>query len=167
MRKSTMLVLLTLCLGIAFTGCSKETETVTETVTQVEKVNQYTVDPNSLYSRLGGSESIAAVVDQFIANVVADNRINGDFAATVSNEYRTKAFRNNLVDQVCAGSGGPCYYKGKSMAEAHVGQNVTEADFNALVEDLVAALDQFNVPAKEKNDLLAILAPMKNDIVGK
>ena len=122
-------------------------------------------DP-TLYERLGGVGAISLVVDQFLANVVADNRINGRFAATVADPYRTRLLRYNLIDQVCAGSGGPCQYKGKTMLEAHTGMNITEAEFSALVEDLVAALDAFNVPDREKNELLAVLGPMQPDIVG-
>jgi hemoglobin len=121
----------------------------------------------SLYERLGGINAVSAVVDQFLVNVVADNRINASFSATVANEYRTTLLRNNLIDQICAGAGGPCVYKGKNMLEAHRGMNITDAQFNALVEDLVAALNTFNVKEKEQQDLLAILGPMKSDIVGR
>ena len=123
-------------------------------------------NPTTLYDRLGGINAIAAVVDQFLANVVADPAINGRFAATVADPFRTQLLRNNLIDQICAGSGGPCQYKGKTMLEAHTGMQITEAEFNALVGDLVAALDHFNVPQAEKNELLGILGPMKSDVVG-
>lgn len=125
------------------------------------------VVPATLYERLGGVQAISAVVDQFLANVVADNAINARFAATVADPARTQLLRNNLIDQICAGSGGPCVYKGKNMREAHTGMNITDAEFTALVNDLVAALNQFNVPAQEQNDLLGILGPMKPDIVGQ
>lgn len=121
----------------------------------------------TLYERLGGIEAISAVVDKFLANVVADPVINAQFAATVADPYRTQLLRNNLIDQVCAGAGGPCQYKGKTMLEAHKGMNITEAQFNALVGDLVAALDFYKVPTKEKDELLGILGPMKSDIVGQ
>ncbi len=122
---------------------------------------------DSLYSRLGGIDAIAAVTDQFLTNVAADSKINGRFEATVANPSRLQLLRNNLIDQICAGAGGPCQYKGKTMAEAHEGMDITEEEFNALVGDLVAALDKFKVPAKEKDDLLAILGPMQSDIVGQ
>ena len=98
---------------------------------------------------------------------MADNTINARFAATAANPSRAQLLRNNLIDQICEGTGGPCKYKGKTMMEAHQGKNITEAEFNALVGDLVAALDQFNVPDQKKNDLLGILGPMKSDIVGQ
>jgi hemoglobin len=121
----------------------------------------------TLYERLGEVEAISAVVDQFLANVASDNRINSRFTATVANESRLTLLRNNLIDQICQGTGGPCVYKGKTMLEVHTGMNITSQEFGALVEDLVAALDQFDVPEKEKTELLNILGPMQTDIVGK
>lgn len=121
----------------------------------------------SLYNRLGGKKSIKAVVDEFVNNVAADTRINSMFAATASDPKRLAKFKDKLVDQICQGTGGPCKYKGKDMKTAHTGMNITEDQFNALVEDLIKALDKFNVPEAEKNELLAILGPMKGDIVGR
>lgn len=115
----------------------------------------------SLYERLGGKPAIQAVVDDFIGNVAADNRINARFANT-----DIPRLKENLVNQICAGAGGKCVYAGRDMKSAHAGMNVTEAEFGALVEDLVKTLDKLKVPAAEKNELLAILGPMKKDIVG-
>ncbi|MBZ5611506.1 MAG: group 1 truncated hemoglobin [Acidobacteriia bacterium] len=121
----------------------------------------------TLYARLGGKKSISAVVDEFVGRVAADNRINGFFKATASDPKRLAKFKKNLVDQICETSGGPCKYKGKDMKTAHAGMGVGEGDFNALVEDLVGALDKFNVGATEKDQLLGALGPMKKDIVEK
>jgi hemoglobin len=120
---------------------------------------------DSLYSRLGGKKAITAVVDEFVGNCAGDARINGFFKATAADPKRLAKFKKNLVDQICEASGGPCKYKGKSMKEAHKGMGVKDADFNALVEDLVKALDKFKVGEKEKNELLGALGPMKADIV--
>jgi len=114
----------------------------------------------SLYTRLGGKPAITAVVDQFVANVADDKRINSFFA-----NADIPGLKGKLVDLICQGIGGPCTYTGKDMKAAHEGMGVKEADFNALVEDLVAALDKFKVPEKEKGELLGILGPMKNAIV--
>jgi hemoglobin len=70
-----------------------------------------------------------------------------------------------LVDQVCSATGGPCTYTGRDMREAHRNMGVTEGEFNALVEDLVAALNRFNVAKAEQDELLAILGSMKSAIV--
>ena len=121
----------------------------------------------SLYSRLGGKKAISAVVDEFVNNVAADDRINKFFGDTAKDPKRLAAFKGKLVDQICQASGGPCKYKGKDMKTAHAGMGISEADFNALVEDLVKALDKFNVGETEKNELLGALGPMKGDIVEK
>lgn len=116
----------------------------------------------TLYERLGGKPAIVAVVNDFVGNVAADNRINHFFA-----HADIPHLKMELVDQICAGTGGPCTYTGKSMKEAHAGMGITDADFNALVEDLQKSLNTFKVPAKEQGDLLAVLGPMKPDIVQK
>jgi hemoglobin len=114
----------------------------------------------SLYERLGGTGPITAVVGKFVSIVGQDTRINGYFSKT-----DLPRLKKQLVDQVCQASGGPCTYEGRDMKTAHKGMKVTTAAFNALVEDLVKALDTFNVPAREKNELLSVLGPMKSDIV--
>ena len=121
----------------------------------------------TLYTRLGGIDAIAAVTDKFLATVAADNTINGRFEATVADPARLQLLRNNLIDQICAGASGPCQYKGKTMLAAHTGMNISTAEFNALVGDLVTALDFYKVPEKEKTELLGILGPLQTDIVGK
>jgi hemoglobin len=116
----------------------------------------------SLYVRLGGKTAITKVVDDFVGHVAADTRINRFFAHTDIPHLKME-----LVNQICEAAGGPCKYTGKSMKEAHQGMGISTADFNALVEDLVWALDQNKVGEKEKNELLAVLGPMKSDIVEK
>ena len=114
----------------------------------------------SLYTRLGGHEAIKAVVEDFVGRCAADSRINSKFGRT--DVSRLKAM---LADQVCSASGGPCTYAGRDMAETHAGMGVTAGEFDALVEDLVATLDGFNVPEAEKGELLGVLGPMRADIV--
>ncbi len=116
---------------------------------------------SSLYNRLGGKDAITAVIDDFVANVAADKRINARFAKT-----DIAHLKQMLVEQVCQASGGPCTYTGKNMRDAHTGMKITEADFNALVEDLTKSLDKFKVAEREKNELLGALGGMKGDIVG-
>jgi hemoglobin len=114
----------------------------------------------NLYERLGGMDAITAVVEDFRDRVAKDDRINLKFAKT-----DLARLTKMLIDQVCEATGGPCQYKGRSMKEAHASMKVTNGEFDALIEDLVATLKQFKVPSREQNDLLAILGPLKPDIV--
>jgi hemoglobin len=116
----------------------------------------------SLFERLGGEAAIKAVVDDFVANVAADTRINSFFGGV-----DIPRLKKLLVEQICAGTGGPCTYTGRDMKTTHKGMGVADKDFNALVEDLDKSLVKFKVPAQEKKELVAILAPMRKDIVEK
>src|SRR5947209_7234799 len=114
----------------------------------------------SLYERLGGLDAITAVVDSFAARCAGDDRINRKFERTDIPRLKTM-----LVDQVCEASGGPCTYTGRGMLETHDGMEVTAGEFDALVEDLVATLNEFDVPKAEQDELLGLLGPMRAEIV--
>jgi hemoglobin len=119
----------------------------------------------SLYKQLGGREGIALVVDDFVANAVADERINTRFKALKPEQV--SKLKSNLADQICDATGGPCAYVGRDMKTVHKGMNITDGEWSATVEALVKALDKNNVPAGAKGALLGVLAPMKPDIVGQ
>ena len=142
------------------------TNTTTNTTTTTTNTATTTASPSPaagakpLYERLGGESAISAVIDDFVGRAAADTRINKKFAK--SNIDRLKV---HLKQQVCAATGGPCKYTGENMKKSHTNMGVTEGEFNALVEDLVATLDKFKVPKAEKDELLGILGPLKDEIV--
>jgi hemoglobin len=115
---------------------------------------------HTLYDRLGGKPAVTAVIDDFVGRAADDSRINAKFAR--ADVPRLKAM---LVEQVCAATGGPVTYTGRGMRETHDGMAVTAGEFDALVGDLVATLNQFKVPAAEQQELLGILGPLRADIV--
>ena len=122
--------------------------------------------PATLYQQLGGQPAIEAVVKDFVENQVApDPRINRFFVPTIKN-HRVPELEAALVDQICQATGGPCVYKGPSMVAVHHGMHITDADFGALVDDLVKSLNKFNVPPPLQQQLLGILGPLKPQIVG-
>ena len=114
----------------------------------------------SLYERLGGLDAITAVVDSFVTRCAGDDRINGKFART-----DVPRLKKMLVDQVCEATGGPCTYTGRNMRETLDGMGVTAGEFDALVADLVATLDEFEVPKAEQDELLGLLGSMRDEIV--
>jgi len=116
----------------------------------------------TLYERLGGAAALTAVVDDFVANVAADQKINHFFAKT-----DIPTFKKNLTDQLCAATGGGCTYAGKDMKTAHAGLGISNADWDALVGDLGKSLNKFKVKKADQKALVALLAPMKGDIVEK
>lgn len=120
---------------------------------------------NSLYKRLGGYDAIAAVTDDFVGRLVNEPLIapmfKGHSQATLAH------IRQRVIEQVCAATGGPCLYTGRDMKTAHKGLGITEEQWNASVRHFTATLEKFNVPAKEKGELLGIISGLKADIVEK
>jgi hemoglobin len=149
-------MLFALSLGVAACGGggSKKEPTTTTTAQPSGK---------SLYDRLGGVDSIKAVIKDFVEEQVAkDARINARFA-----NADIPKLEQNLTDQVCQATGGPCTYKGRSMKESHTGMGINDTEFNALVEDLKKSLAKFNVGQAEQDELIGALATMHDDIVEK
>jgi hemoglobin len=119
----------------------------------------------SLYQRLGGYDAIAAVVDNFIGRLASDQMFTKFFGG-FSIDSRKK-LRQHLVDQVCQATGGPCIYTGRTMKDSHAGLGITEKEWDAGAKHLVASLDHFKVPQKERDEVMAIVATLKKDIVEK
>jgi hemoglobin len=115
---------------------------------------------DALFGDLGGRDGIAHIVDDATANFLADPRIKAAFDNT-----NMDRFKGMLTDQLCVVAGGPCVYKGQTMHDAHKGLHLTNADFNALVEDLQAGMEKAGVPFATQNRLLARLAPMQHEVV--
>jgi hemoglobin len=114
----------------------------------------------TLYQQFGERPGIEALVEELLVRILEDPRINAGFA-----EVDLVNLNDRLVEQICVEVGGPCVYTGRTMAESHASLAVTEADFNALVEDLVDAMEARGIPRRAQNRLLRRLAPMHRDIV--
>ena len=119
----------------------------------------------TLYTRLGGYDALAGVTDDFLARLVGEPQSARFFGGHSADSL--KKIRQLIVDQLCAATGGPCVYIGRDMRSSHGGLGITEKDWDVTVKHLVATLDKFNVPAKEKDEVLAALGPLKKDIVEK
>jgi hemoglobin len=117
----------------------------------------------SLYQRLGGYDAIAAVVDDFVPRLAGDPQLGKFFAGHATSSL--KKIRQLVIDQLCEATGGPCVYTGRTMKDSHKGLGITDAQWQLSVNHLVASLDKFKVPQKEKDELLAIASTLKGDIV--
>jgi hemoglobin len=120
----------------------------------------------SLYERLGGTYSIATVVDDFIERLLVNATLNANPAI---NEARTRVpkagLKFHVTALVCEVSGGPCKYGGRTMKESHQHLNISQADWDAMVADFKATLDKFKVPQREQQELITIVGSTRNDIV--
>ena len=121
---------------------------------------------SSLYERLGGIYSIATVVDDLIDRVMNDPRLN---ANPLVNEAHHKVppagFKYLVTEMVGWASGGPQKYTGRPMRESHEQLNITPKEWEAFMDDFQQTLDKFSVPAKEQEELKAIVNSTYGDIV--
>ena len=123
----------------------------------------------SLYDRLGGGAAGTAVVEKFVARAAGNPNVNftrkGTDKEWEASPENVEKLKKHLVDLIGMVTGGPQKYTGRSMKESHAGMKITEAEFNALAGDLIATLNEFNVPEKEQNELVKIVAGTAPDIV--
>lgn len=116
----------------------------------------------TLCDRLGGPAFLTEIADELVEGSRTDPASAHHFA-----KVNVKRLKQQLGLQLCAVTDGPCVYDGDDMKEVHAGQGIDQADFYRMVERLRRILDAHGVGAREKNELLARLAPMKRDVVTK
>jgi hemoglobin len=119
----------------------------------------------SLYERLGGYDAISAVVNELAVRLVTDKKL-GVYFKGLSNDSKRRLIAH-LTDFVCSATGGPCIYTGRDMKTAHEGLGITEEDWDRFVKITKEVLDKFKVPAREQQEFLQAVAPLKSVIVEK
>jgi hemoglobin len=120
------------------------------------------VAEDTLFADMGGQPVIDRLADASMEAYLADPRI-----APIFSESNTDRIRAEFRVQFCQVAGGPCQYTGHDMVAAHKGLRLTNADFNALVEDLQGAMTKVGIGFATQNRFLARLAPMQRDVVTK
>jgi hemoglobin len=115
---------------------------------------------DQLYKSFGEKPGLVVLMDDFMTRLLADPRTGPHFKP--ANQQRVK---EQLVEQLCALSGGPCVYKGADMKSSHANLDIKKSDFHALVEVLQQSMDAQRIPFREQNKMLALLAPMNRDII--
>jgi hemoglobin len=117
----------------------------------------------SLYERVGGYNSIAAVVDDFLGRQFADKQVGRFYVGHSTNSK--KRLRQLITEMICEVTGGPAKYIGRDMRTSHAGLDITGSDWQVTVKNLTVVLDKFSVPQKEKDELLAIVTGLRPVIV--
>ena len=115
---------------------------------------------DQLYKAFGEKAGLVVLMDDFMVRLLADARTGPHFKP--ANQQRVK---EQLVDQLCSLSGGPCVYKGADMQSSHANLDIKKSDFHALVEVLQASMDAKGISSRRQNEMLALLAPMNRDII--
>lgn len=123
-------------------------------------------DKASLYDRLGGLGPISVVVSDFLDEMIPDPELNENPAIAEARErvpapylkYRVTAF-------ICQATGGPCTYTGRNMKDSHAHLNITESEWDRMVEIFKGVLDKHDVPEAERQDLLELLGTTKEAVV--
>ncbi len=117
----------------------------------------------TLYQRLGGYDAIAAVCADLIPRLRADAQLGRFWAHRgedgIQREYQL------LVDYLCNAAGGTMYYTGRDMKLSHRGMGISAGDWDVFMGHLNATLDHFQVPAAERNDVVAFIQSTRDDMV--
>lgn len=119
----------------------------------------------TLYDRLGGYEGISAVVDEFADRLFSDPVVGKRFFG-MSDDSRA-GFKQKNKNLVCAATGGPCKIISRSAKTTHGGLGIKGSEFDIVAGHLVDVLNEFRVPKKEHQELMAIVASLRPDIVEK
>jgi hemoglobin len=117
----------------------------------------------TLYERLGGARGVEAIVEDIVALHLANPLIKARFEGI--DPERLPILKKNIADFFGAGSGGQETYMGKDLISAHKGMNIGEQELVAAIDDVVAALDRNGVGQAEKNEVVAILYSLKDQVV--
>ncbi len=129
-------------------------------------VAQSGAEQESLYDRLGGLAPISVVVSDFIDVLVPDTILNANPAIDAARKGVPAPYlKYHVTAMVCQATGGPCQYHGRTMKDAHAHLNITEREWNRMVTLFKEVLAKHKVPAKETQELLAIVGSTKADIV--
>ena len=118
---------------------------------------------DTLYQRLGGYDAIAAVTDDFIGRLLADEAFARFFVGFADNSM--KRIRQDLVDFVCEKTGGPCFYTGRDMKTSHAGIGITKQEWDKSLALFAETLAALSVPEAESRELAALILPLEADIV--
>jgi len=118
-------------------------------------------EPANLYDSLGGETGIREISELFVLEIAYDDRVFDRFA-----DSNVARFQEKIIEHFCMIADGPCIYTGDTMINTHAGMNISDAEFNAIVEDLIQAMDKAGTPIAAQNRLLARLAVLRPEIAG-
>jgi hemoglobin len=119
----------------------------------------------TLYDRLGALDGITAITEDVVAAHMRNPAIQARFTPYLETPERLETLKRHVRDFFAAGSGGGVDYAGRSMVEAHRGMNISEAEYMAAVDDIMATLDKHEIGADARREVLEIAYALKEEIM--
>jgi hemoglobin len=119
----------------------------------------------SLFQRLGGTQGIAAIVDDIVVAHCENPAIRARFLPYLSQPERLAVIKQHTVNFLEMGSGGAAKYEGRSMRDTHKGMNVSGEEYLAVLDDIMQVLRKRQIDEQTQKDVLAIAYSLKDDIV--
>ncbi len=119
----------------------------------------------SLYERLDGAGGIAKLVDDIVEAHLSNPAIKARFLPYLERPDVVAQVKQHMCDLLGAGSGGPEQYDGRDMRTTHTGMNISEREFVAAIDDILGVLEGHGAGQQEKDEVLAMLYSMKDEVV--
>ena len=126
-----------------------------------------TPPPQTLYSKIGGYEKMQKIVSDFVNTVVENPALQEHFYNMKSNPGSKEHFKFMLTEQFSALAGGPVRYSGMDMKSAHKGMDITDEQYNAMIQDLVSTLNKYSIAKEEHQQFINTINDMRTDVVGQ
>jgi len=117
----------------------------------------------TLYERLGGYDTIASFMGEYVKLIRADRRL-ARFQGGRSNDKKMRDLQLN-IDYMCKVTGGSNYYLGRDLKTSHAGLGITREEWDANVRYMEEALEKCKIPKREKEEVLAFWKGFRKDIV--
>lgn len=149
-------------LPVSFTLAVRSLPALAATLLLAGPASAVAKETGSLYDRMGGGPAITA-----IANDLVDESSSNPRTARSWHKVTLSRVKTVLTEYLCAISGGPCSYQGDTMKQIHAGLDIREDEMYAMVEKLRTIMIKHDVALRERNEMLALLAPSKRDVVTK
>lgn len=118
---------------------------------------------DSLYTRLGGYDAIAAVADNLLPRLTGDAQL-GRFWAHRGEDGIARE-KQLLIDFLCANAGGNMYYTGRDMPSSHRNMAISSSDWTIFIGHVKACLESFSLPERELGDVVGFIESLRGEIV--
>ena len=118
---------------------------------------------DSLYKQLGGYDGIATVTDAFLTKLAKDKKLGRFF--TGHSDASLRRIRQDIVEFLCEKSGGPCFYTGRPMKEAHGGLKISAEDWKTSNRLFGQVMNELKVDKALQDKVVAFIGTLEGDIV--